>query len=61
MHEQDYGGVVKRTIACIEKKCGWEKGFGVDMRCYDACCFESLERALRPMLTTTAGTTATAR
>lgn len=28
-----------RTIACVGKKLGWEKGFGVDMRCYDACLF----------------------
>jgi hypothetical protein len=31
-----------RTIAYVGKKLGWEKRFGVDMRCYDACCFESL-------------------
>jgi hypothetical protein len=52
------GGVVTRTIACVGKKLGWEKGFGVDMRCYDACRFE-VWGALRPLLTTTAGTTVT--
>ena len=36
--------VESRTIACVGKKLGWEKGFGVDMRCYDACLFEGLER-----------------
>ena len=36
--------VESRTIACVGKKLGWEKGFGVDMRCYDACLFEGLGR-----------------
>ncbi len=31
-----------RTIACVGKKLGCEKGFGVDMRSYDAYLFESL-------------------
>jgi hypothetical protein len=35
---------VTRTIACVGKKLGWEKGFGEDMHCYDACRFESLGR-----------------
>jgi hypothetical protein len=32
-----------RTIVCVGKKLGWEKGFRADMRCYDACRFEGLE------------------
>jgi hypothetical protein len=31
-----------RTIACVGKKLGWENGFGMDMRRYYACRFESL-------------------
>jgi hypothetical protein len=44
MTEWDYGGVVMRTIACVGKKLGWEKGFGVDTRCYYACRFENVGR-----------------
>jgi hypothetical protein len=48
---------MKRTIAGVGKKLGWEniKGIGVDMRCYDACRFESLGRLASA--TMTAGTT----
>jgi hypothetical protein len=37
-------GGMTRTIACVGKKLGWEKGLGVDMRCYDACRFKSVGR-----------------
>jgi hypothetical protein len=33
---------VTRTIACVGRKLGWEKGFVVGMRCHYACRFESL-------------------
>ncbi|SRR6266702_1811290 len=47
-----------RTIGCVGKKLGCEKGFGVDMRRYEACLFESLGPSLALSTTrTTAGTT----
>jgi hypothetical protein len=33
---------VTRTIACVGRKLGWEKGFVVGMRWHYACRFESL-------------------
>ena len=41
VHER-YCGCVTRTIAYVGNKLGWGKGFGVDIRLYDICRFESL-------------------
>jgi len=44
-----------RTIPCVGKKLCCEKGFGIDMRSYDACLFESVGPSLA-LSATKAGT-----